>query len=205
MTAARDCTENVIDPLDSDNEENCVQEDGRTKNDAIDVEESEEKEEPAVARKRRQPKLSSSVTVVADGSPERQPAASKRRSRQPVMPRVSERQIMERLEEKNWHTEGHELIGQRVRRYLGGDRVANGRIVQWLPAGRDPLQMPLLFRIQHDRTRSREDVSEVEGQYDAELLCCARPCRPCRRFYYLYCVNSFCVYCNLHRQSFVSF
>ncbi len=171
MTAARDCTENVIDPLDSDNDENCVQEDGRTKNDAIDVEESEEMQEPTVAHNRRESKHGSGVTAVADGSPQVRPTASNRRSRQPVMPRVSERQIMERLEEKNWRTEGHELIGQRVRRYLGGDRVANGRIVQWLPAGRDPVQMPLLFRIQHDRTRSKEDVSEVEGQYDVDLLC----------------------------------
>lgn len=171
MTAARDCTEDVIDPLDSDNEENRVQrEGGRTKHDAVNLE-SNRQEEQELPRKRRQPIHGSSVTTVADGSSSEKPAASSSRSRQSVMPRVSERQIMERLEEKNWRTDGHELIGQRVRRYLGGDRVANGRIVQWLPAGRDPLQMPLLFRIQHDRTRSKEDVSEVEGEFGMKRCC----------------------------------
>ena len=94
---------------------------------------------------------------------------------------------MDRLAEKNWRDEGHPLVGQRVRRFLGGDRAANGRIIQWLPAGRyfplrprlstfvnlarfilfvsfrsDEEQMPALFRIRHDLTRSQEDVSEVE-------------------------------------------
>ena len=42
--------------------------------------------------------------------------------------RVSERQLLERRAERNWRQEGHELLGQRVRRYLGGGRVAHGRI-----------------------------------------------------------------------------
>ena len=58
------------------------------------------------------------------------------RNRDRVLAGVSERQIMDRLAEKNWRDEGHPLVGQRVRRFLGGDRAANGRIIQWLPAGR---------------------------------------------------------------------
>lgn len=161
VTAARDCTEGMIDPLDSDNEENLAKNRGeRSKNDTSNGEEGH----------------GSGATVASDEFPKHDTKPSRRakRSRDPVMPRVSERQIMERLEEKNWRTEGHELIGQRVRRYLGGDRVANGHIVQWLPAGRDSVQMPLLFRIQHDRTRSKEDVSEIEGKL--EMKYATLPC-----------------------------
>lgn len=198
VTAARDCTEDVIDPLDSDNEENRVQrEGGRTKHDAVNVEESEKQEEQELPRKRQQPRHGSSLTAMGDGSPSGKPAASRSRSRRSVMPRVSERQIMERLEEKNWRTDGHELIGQRVRRYLGGDRVANGRIVQWLPAGRDPLQMPLLFRIQHDRTRSKEDVSEVEGECGMKCAAVARCCRPVSSLL-LRLLLDLCLCCNLN-------
>ena len=67
MTAARDCTEDVIDPLDSDNEENRVQrEGGRTKHDAVNVEESEKQEEQELPRKRRQPRHGSSLTAMGD-------------------------------------------------------------------------------------------------------------------------------------------
>ena len=93
---------------------------------------------------------------------QKQPEKPKPRSK-PAYMRVSERQIIERLDETNWQAEGHELIGQRVRRHLGGDRVANGMVAQWLPAGRDPEQMPVLFRVQHDKTRSKEELGEVEG------------------------------------------
>lgn len=150
----------MIDPLDTDNEETQeAKKGGKTKKDAIDVD--GEEQEVAAGGTRRGGKAAAAPDAVA----KRKPASSRRpRQAASVVPRVSERQIMERLEEKNWRAEGHELIGQRVRRYLGGERVANGQIVEWLPAGRDPEQMPLLFRIQHDKTRSKEDVCEAEGE-----------------------------------------
>jgi hypothetical protein len=150
VTAARDCADDVVDPLDLEDAA-AVGDGGRTKEDAIVVDENEEPQKRG-SRKGSQ----------------KQPEKPKPRSK-PAYMRVSERQIIERLDEKNWQAEGHELIGQRVRRYLGGDRVANGMVVQWLPAGRDPEQMPVLFRVQHDKTRSKEELGEVEG------ACCPWP------------------------------
>lgn len=158
VTAARDCADDAVDPLDLDDAAvDAEDEGGRSKEDAIVVDENEE------PQKRGSRKGST-----------KQPEKPKARPA-PAYMRVSERQIIERLDEKNWQAEGHELIGKRVRRYLGGDRVANGKILQWLPAGRDPEQMPVLFRVQHDKTRSKEELGEVEGAScpDLSSSCCS--------------------------------
>jgi hypothetical protein len=150
VTAARDCADDAIDPLDLDSVPPPAEDEaGRTKGDAIVVDENEEPQKRG-SRNGKGP-------VKPPEKPQAKPPAK------PAYMRVSERQIIERLDEKNWRSEGHELIDQRVRRYLRGDRVANGSIVQWLPAGRDPEQMPVLFRVQHDKTRSKEELGEAEG------------------------------------------
>ena len=72
----------------------------------------------------------------------------------------TERRVTERRAEPHWLEQGHELLGRRVRRYTGGERVAQGKIVSWLPAGRDAAQFPLLFRIIQDQSSLPEEVGD---------------------------------------------
>ena len=140
VTAAR--AESSPDPLDEDEVGGASQAAGARggRRSSLRAQEEEE-EEPAKARRRS----SSRAAVVPRKPPTPHhpttPTCSNsllyaNRNRDRVLAGVSERQIMDRLAEKNWRDEGHPLVGQRVRRFLGGDRAANGRIIQWLPAGR---------------------------------------------------------------------